>query len=75
MKNILLWTNFRKEKRAWANKTGLVGLFEIEWKSLRHNILVEFMNNWKLDTKHNRIQGYVGGGVENNRQACVSKSF
>ncbi len=34
----------------------LVGMFEIEWKIPRHNILVEFLNNWKLDSKHNRIK-------------------
>jgi hypothetical protein len=34
----------------------LVGLFEIEWKTPHHNILVEFLNNWKLDFKHNRIK-------------------
>jgi hypothetical protein len=45
LKNILLWTNSRKEKRAWANIPILVGLFEIEWKTPCHNILVEFLNN------------------------------
>jgi len=42
------------------NKVKLVGLFEIEWKTLRHNILVEFLNNWKLDPKHNRIKVMLG---------------
>ncbi len=31
-------------------------MFEIEWKSPHHNILVEFLNNWKLDFEHNRIK-------------------
>jgi hypothetical protein len=30
MKNILFWTSSRKEKKAWANIVGLVGLFEAE---------------------------------------------
>jgi hypothetical protein len=55
LKNILLWTSFRGEERAWANKAQLVGLFEIEWKTFRHNILVEVFNNWKLDLEHNKI--------------------
>ncbi len=53
----MLWTSSRE---AWANKVGLVGLFEIEWKTPRHNILVEFLNNWKLDPKHNKIKVMLG---------------
>ncbi len=60
MKNILLWTIFRQEKKAWANRVGLVGLFEIEWKTPWHNILVELMNNWKLDPQHNKIKVMLG---------------
>ncbi len=60
LKKIFLWTSSRKEERAWANIIGLVGLFEIEWKTLHHNILVEFMNNWKLDPKHNKIKVMLG---------------
>ncbi len=60
LKKIFLWTSSRKEERAWANRIGLVGLFEIEWKTLHHNILVEFMNNWKLDPKHNKIKVMLG---------------
>ncbi len=56
----MLWTSSGKEERAWANKVGLVGLFEIEWKTLHHNILVEFLNKWKLDPKHNRIKVMLG---------------
>jgi hypothetical protein len=55
LKNILLWTSSREKERAWANKVGLVGMFEIEWKTPRHNILVEFLNNQMLDIKHNII--------------------
>jgi hypothetical protein len=36
LKKILLWTSFGKEERAWANRVGLVGLFEIEWKTPHH---------------------------------------
>ncbi len=34
----------------------MVGLFEIEWKILSHNILVEVLNNWKLDCEHKKIK-------------------
>ncbi len=56
LKNILLQTNFGKEERKQANKVGLVGLFEIEWKTLHHNIQVEFYNNQKLDFEHKKIK-------------------
>ncbi len=42
------------------NRAGLVGLFEVEWKTPHHNILVEFLNNSKLDFEHNRIKIMVG---------------
>jgi hypothetical protein len=35
----------KEEEKAWANKAGLIGLFEVEWKIPHHNILVEFLNN------------------------------
>jgi hypothetical protein len=60
LKNILLWTSFGEEERAWPNKAGLVGMFEIKWKMPRHNILVEFLNNWKLDVDYNRIKVMLG---------------
>jgi hypothetical protein len=56
----LLWTSSRKEERAWANKIELVGMFEVDWKTPRHNILVEFLNNWKLDSEHKRIKVMLG---------------
>jgi hypothetical protein len=56
----LLWTSFGEEEIAWANRARLVGLSEIEWKTFHHNILVEFLNNWKLDPKHNRIKVTLG---------------
>ncbi len=56
LKNILLWTSFGEEERTSIDKVGLVGLFKIEWKTPRHNILVEFLINWKLDPEHNRIK-------------------
>jgi hypothetical protein len=34
MRNILLWTSFKKEDKAWGNKAGFLGLFEVEWKLL-----------------------------------------
>jgi len=60
LKNILFWISSRKEERAWANKAKLVGMFEIEWKTPCHNILVEFLNNWKLDQEHNKIKVMLG---------------
>jgi hypothetical protein len=56
----LFWTIFGEEGKTWANKDGLVGMFDIKWKTPRHNILVEFMNNWKLDPKHNKIKVIMG---------------
>jgi hypothetical protein len=60
LKNILLWISFGEEDRAWANRIGLVGMFDIEWNTPRHNILVEFLNNWKLDPECNRIKVMLG---------------
>jgi hypothetical protein len=57
----LLWTNFGEEKTAWENRAGLVGIFEIKWKTPRHNIWVEFLNNWKLDLEHNKIKVMLEG--------------
>jgi hypothetical protein len=60
LKNILLWTSYGEEEKAWANRIRLVGMFEIEWKTPHHNILVEFLNNWKLDLEHNKIKVMLG---------------
>jgi hypothetical protein len=35
-------------------------MFEIEWETPHHNILVEFMNNLKLDLEHNIIKVMLG---------------
>jgi hypothetical protein len=43
-----------------VNKASLVGLFEIEWTTPCHNILVEFLNNWKLNSEHNKIKIMMG---------------
>jgi hypothetical protein len=56
LNNIFLLTSFKEEERTWANKISLVGLFEIEWKTPCHIILVELLNNWKLDFEHNKIK-------------------
>jgi hypothetical protein len=45
LKHILFCTSYGEEKRAWANRVGLVGVFEVEWQIPCHNILVEFLNN------------------------------
>ncbi len=44
LKNILIWTSSKEEVEAWANRVGLI-LFEVEWETPHHNILVEFLNN------------------------------
>ncbi len=56
LKNILLYTSSREKEKIWANRASLVGLFEVEWKTSCHNILVEFLNKYKLDFEHNRIK-------------------
>jgi len=35
-------------------------MFEIEWRIPSHNILVEFLSNWNLDPKHNKIKVMSG---------------
>jgi hypothetical protein len=67
LKNILLLTSLGEEEKKWANKADLVSLFEIEWKIPYHNILVETLNNYKLDFKHNKIKSYDGKGVDNHK--------
>jgi hypothetical protein len=61
----MLWISYGKEAKKWANRLGLVGMFEVEWKTPCHNILVEFLNNWKLDFEHNKIKIMVAKKVEN----------
>jgi len=56
----LIWTSFREEDKAWANRAGVVSMFKIEWKTPRHNILVEFLNKWKLDSEQNKIKVMLG---------------
>jgi hypothetical protein len=56
----LLWTSSKEEEKTWANKIGLIGLFEVEWNTLYHNIRVEFLSNWKLDFEHNIIKVMMG---------------
>jgi hypothetical protein len=60
LENILFWTSFKEEEKAWANIARLISLFEIEWKTPFHKILVEFLNNLKLDPEHNRIKVMLG---------------
>jgi len=60
LKNILLWTSFGEEENAQASRAGLVRFFEVEWKIPCHNILVEFLNNWKLDSEHTKIKVMLG---------------
>ncbi len=70
LNNILLWINFKKEKRTWANRACLLGLFEVKWKTPRHNILVEFLNNWKLDSEHRKIKIMMG-----EKQKIIDRHF
>ncbi len=56
----MLWTSFGEEEKAWANIARLVSMFDIEWKTPYHNILVKFLNNWKLDLEYNKIKIMLG---------------
>ncbi len=56
----MLSRSFKGEERTWANRVNLVGLFEVEWKTPHQNILVEFLNKWKLDFEHNKIKIMMG---------------
>ncbi len=38
----------------------MVGLFKVEWKTPRDNILVELLNNWNLNFEHNKIKVMLG---------------
>jgi hypothetical protein len=42
-----------------ASKEGLVRLFEINWKTPHHDLLVEFLNNWK-EHKREHIFAHIG---------------
>jgi hypothetical protein len=64
----LFWTSSREEKRAWGNRVGLVCMFVIGWKIPYHNILVEFLKNWKLDPEHNKIKVMLG-----DKQSIIDK--
>jgi hypothetical protein len=57
---MLLWASFGEEEKAWVNINRLVGMFEIEWKTPHHNILVEFFKNWRLNPTHNIIKVMLG---------------
>ncbi len=56
----MLWISFGKGEKTWANIARLVCSFEVEWKTSHHNILVEFLNNWNLDSQHNKIKVLMG---------------
>jgi hypothetical protein len=60
LKNVFIWTSSRKEEKAWANKARLVGMFEMKWKTFCHNILVEVLNNYKINIEHNKIKVMLG---------------
>ncbi len=38
----------------------LVSMFKIDWKTPQHNIMVEFLNNQKLDLENNKIKVMLG---------------
>lgn len=48
-------TSFREEEKKWANKVGQVYL-RLNGRLPHRNILVEFLNNWKLDFEHKKIK-------------------
>jgi len=64
-----------REKKTWANKVGLIGMFEIEWKRPRHNILVKFLNNWRLDPEHNKIKVLLGDKQRIINKRVLAKVF
>jgi hypothetical protein len=49
-------------------------MFEIEWKTPCHNILVEFVN-WKLDLEHNIIKVMLGEGQRIINKHVLAKIF
>jgi hypothetical protein len=51
-----------KTKRKLASKVGLVGLFQVNWKTPHHALLVEFLNNWK-EHKRKHIFAHIGEKV------------
>jgi hypothetical protein len=34
-------------EREWMNKAGLIGLFEINWRTSHPFLFVKFLNTWK----------------------------
>jgi hypothetical protein len=36
---IQMWIGLKRKKRNWANYVGLIGLFEVEWKTPKHELL------------------------------------
>jgi hypothetical protein len=50
-------------EKKWASKIGLVGLFEIEWRTPHHDLLVEFCNSWKVENE-NRIYARIKEKVQ-----------
>jgi hypothetical protein len=52
----------------------LVGLFEVEWKTPFHNVLVEFPN-WKLDFEHNKIKVIFGEEQKIINKDLLTKVF
>jgi len=57
LKNILFWTSFGEEKKAWANKAGLIGMFEVEWKHLTTTFWLNLktIGSWILNITKSKL--------------------
>ncbi len=46
-----------EDEKKWASKVGLVGLFQLQWITPRHDLLVEFFNTYQIkeDTIYARL--------------------
>ncbi len=71
----MLWKSFGKEEKAWVNRARLIGLFEIEWKTPCRNILVEFLNNWQLNPKPNKIKVMLGDEQKTINEHVLAEVF
>lgn len=43
---IQAWVNMKRREHVWVNV--LIGLFYIEWKTPCHDLLMQFLNTWKI---------------------------
>ncbi len=58
-----------EEENTWALIVELVGLFEIDWKTSCHDMLVEFLDTCQI--KDNTIYTHIGKKVDTSHRRCV----